>query len=136
MERILVAFRQIILLVEDEPLILNFLRDTFTDAGHAVVVASNGRSALQELETDSDRFGGIVTDIKLGAGPDGWQVGHRARELSPHIRVVYVSGDCGHDWLAKGVPDSEMISKPFAADQIVTAFPPSWFRRGPGGVGG
>lgn len=126
------ALKQTILLVEDETLILNFLSDTFTEAGHAVVVASNGRSALRELETDADRFGGIVTDIKLGVGPDGWQVGHRARELYPHIRVVYVSGDSGRDWLAKGVPGSMMISKPFAADQIVTAFPPSWFRKTPG----
>jgi DNA-binding NtrC family response regulator len=136
MERIYLTFKQTILLVEDETLILNFLCDTFTDAGHAVVVASNGRSALRALETDADRFGGIVTDIKLGVGPDGWQVGHRARELYPQIRVVYVSGDSGHDWLAKGVPGSLMISKPFAADQIVTAFPASWFRKGPGEVVG
>lgn len=121
------ASTQIILLVENETLILNFLHDVFVDAGYAVVVASDGRKALRELETGCDRFGGVVTDIRLGAGPDGWEIGHRARELSPRIRVVYVSGDSGHDWRAKGVPDSMMISKPFAAAQIVTAFPPSGF---------
>ena len=63
------ASTQTILLVENETLILNFLHDAFTDAGYAVVVANNGRKALRELETDSGRFGGIVTDIGLGADP-------------------------------------------------------------------
>ncbi|MDB5483555.1 MAG: transcriptional regulator [Caulobacteraceae bacterium] len=135
METISVASTQTILLVEDEMMILDLLHGAFIDAGYAVVMASDGREALLELEIDADRFDGVVTDIRLGPGPDGWRIGHRARELSPHIQVVYVSGDSGHDWLAKGVPDSTMVSKPFAVDRIVTAFPPSWFRRTPGGPG-
>jgi two-component system cell cycle response regulator CpdR len=32
-----------------------------------------------------------------------------------------MSGDSGHDWSSKGVPNSLMIAKPFAVAQIVTA---------------
>lgn len=35
--------------------------------------------------------------------------------------VVYMSGDSAEDWSSKGVPNSIMLSKPFAPAQLVTA---------------
>ena len=35
--------------------------------------------------------------------------------------VVYMSGNSEHEWSSKGVPNSIMITKPFAAAQLVTA---------------
>ena len=95
-------------------LIQDLLEETLTDAGYELVIAPNGTAAIRELEQDAHRFRGVITDIRLGAGPDGWAVGHRARELSPQIQVVYTSGDSGNDWASKGVPNSVMIAKPFA----------------------
>jgi DNA-binding response OmpR family regulator len=116
-----VASTQLLLLVENHTLIQNALHDALTDTGYDVAVASDGRNALRQLKTGAARFGGLITDIALGAGPDGWEVGRRARELSPHIQVVYMSGQSGRDWPAKGVPNSVMASKPFAVAQIVAA---------------
>lgn len=112
---------QLLLLVEDEALIQALLEDALTDAGYELVITSDGHDAMRELESDSGRFGGIITDIRLGSGPDGWAIGHRARELSPDIPIVYMSGDSGHEWTSKGVPHSAMVQKPFAVAQIVTA---------------
>jgi DNA-binding response OmpR family regulator len=112
---------QLLLVVEDEALILDLLEDALREAGYDVVIAADGRKALAELEADPDRFRGIITDIRLGGGPTGWDIGHRARELSPHIQVAYISGDSSHEWASKGVPNSLMISKPFAMAQVVTA---------------
>lgn len=110
-----------ILLVEDHTLIQSVLQEALTDAGFEVAVASDGGKALRQLKTGADRFGALITDIRLGAGPDGWEVGQRARELSPDIQVVYMSGQGGRDWPAKGVPNSVMAAKPFAVGQIVAA---------------
>ena len=115
------ASTPLLLLVEDHGLIQDALHDALTDAGYDVAVASDGMKALRQLKTGADRFGGLITDIALGSGPDGWEVGQRARELSPHIQVVYISGQSSHDWPAKGVPNSVMTSKPFAVAQIVAA---------------
>ena len=112
---------KLLLLVEDEALILLHLQDALIEAGYELVLAGNGDNALSELEQDSDRFRGIITDIRLGTGPDGWDIAHRARELSPNIQVIYMSGDSGNDWSSKGVPNSLMIAKPFAVAQVVTA---------------
>jgi len=110
-----------ILLVEDEALIVEILTAEFADTGFEVVVASDGYRAIAELDADAARFKAVVTDIRLGKGPDGWDVGRRARELVSDMSVVYVSGDSTHDWSSKGVPESVVILKPFAPTQLVTA---------------
>ena len=111
----------LILLVEDEALIRMLLEETLDDAGSRTVVASTGQQALAELESDAARFQAVVTDIRLGRGPDGWEVGRRARELVPTMPVVYVSGDSSHEWVSRGVPGSIMVSKPFRPGEVVTA---------------
>ena len=110
-----------LLLVEDEELILELLGHALTEAGFEVVVASSGAQAVAELEADPARFRAVVTDVKLGGKVDGWDIGHRARELVPDMPVVYMSGNSGHEWSSKGVPNSVFVSKPFVAAQVITA---------------
>lgn len=111
----------LILLVEDEPLIGLSVQDTLEDGGYAVHTASNGADALAIIDSGEPGVAGLITDIRLGKGPDGWDVARRAREVNPEIPVVYMSGDSAHEHSARGVPDSVMVQKPFAPAQIVTA---------------
>ena len=67
----------LLLLVEDEVLIRMNLEEELVEAGFEVVVNSDGRQALAELNTDASRFCAVVTDIRLGRGPDGWVGGFR-----------------------------------------------------------
>ena len=80
-----------------------------------------GTKALAEFQAGASRFRAVITDIRLGAGPDGWAVARRARELVPNMPVVYMSGDSAPEWSSKGVPNSLMVAKPFAPAQIITA---------------
>ncbi len=111
----------LLLLVEDEALIRMHLEEDLSEAGFKLVVAVNGKQAMIELEADAARFRGVLTDIRLGQGPNGWVIARHARELVPHIPIVYISGDSAHEWDAQGVPNSVMVSKPFVAAQIITA---------------
>ena len=111
----------ILLLVEDENLIALALQDELSAAGFDVVTAHDGDEAVAELRTDAARFKGVITDVRLGAGPDGWAVAHTARELCATIAVVYMSGDSAVGWAANGVPESVMLAKPFATAQLVAA---------------
>ena len=108
-------------LVEDDALIRDLLEASLTDAGFEVVEVSCGTKALAHFDADAARFRAVITDIRLGAGPDGWAVARRARELVPTMPVVYMSGDSSHEWSSKGVPNSLMVAKPFAPAQIITA---------------
>jgi DNA-binding response OmpR family regulator len=48
-------------------------------------------------------------------------VGRRTRELVHDMPIIYISGDSAQDWSSKGVPNSVMLAKPFAAAQLITA---------------
>lgn len=111
----------LLLVAEDEVLLHIALEDDLRDAGYDLVLVANGSKALEELEADATRFRAFVTDIKLGRGPTGWDVAHRARELAPTLPVIYMSGDSASEWAAHGVPNSVMLSKPFAMAQLITA---------------
>ena len=94
---------------------------TCRKAGFDVTDAAQSGKALSELEADPSRFNGLITDIRLGRGPDGWEIARRARELIPNLPVVYITGHGSTDWPSKGVPNSLTLGKPFATAQLITA---------------
>ena len=110
-----------VLLVEDDALVREVLDAVLADAGFEVFAASSGAQALAELDTDAKRFKAVITDINLTVGPDGWSVGRRARERAAEMPVVYMSANRGVEWASKGVPNSAMIAKPFAAGRLIAA---------------
>jgi two-component system, OmpR family, response regulator len=63
----------------------------------------------------------LVTDVNLGDGLNGWEVARRIREKEADFPVVYITASSADEWTAHGVPNSVLISKPFAPAQIVTA---------------
>ena len=112
----------IILVVEDDHLIQIIVEDALEDGGFEIVIASSGEEALGLLDSADVKHRALVTDINLGRDKlDGWEVARRAREIDPAFPVVYMSGDSAADWASKGVPNSIMLSKPFAPAQLVTA---------------
>jgi len=110
-----------VLVAEDEALLRDLIEAALVEAGFAVVIADSGTAAMQHLKDGLERFSALVTDIRIGAGPDGWEVAVAARESNPALPVVYMSGDSASQWPSKGVPGSVMISKPFVLAQLVTA---------------
>ncbi|WP_068876518.1 MULTISPECIES: response regulator [unclassified Phenylobacterium] len=110
-----------VLLVEDEPLIRDLLQGALEDGGFEVAYANNGDGAIDVLQSRPGEFAGVVTDVDLGGGMTGWDVGHAARRISPVIAVVYMSGASSHQWESEGVPGSTMLMKPFAPAQLLVA---------------
>lgn len=110
-----------LLLVEDEPLLQNIMVAGLEDAGFRVVTAADGATAAKSFHANADEIAALITDVRLGAGLDGWEVARRARQMRPELPVVYMTGDSAADWAAKGVPKSVLIQKPFAIQQAVIA---------------
>jgi len=111
----------LLLLADDELLVRLVMQETLEEGGFAILQAANGRTAMATLEQRHGEIAAIITDIRLGSGPDGWALAHRARELNASVAVVYVTGDSAADWPARGVPKSVVLQKPFAGAQLVTA---------------
>lgn len=111
----------VILVAEDDQGIQGVVEDALSEGGFQVTIAATGEEAVTLLSGDHDRYQALVTDISLLGRMDGWEIARRAREIHPDFPVVYMSGQHAEDWASKGVPNSIMLTKPFAPAQLVTA---------------
>jgi CheY-like chemotaxis protein len=105
---------QPLLVVEDEALIRINLIDVLNEGGYTVDECASGNAAIANIDS-RDVLHGLITDINIGSGPNGWHVARQARQKFPDIAVVYIS------WTAEGVPNSLILQKPFADAQLLSA---------------
>jgi two-component system, cell cycle response regulator CpdR len=113
--------KKLVLLVEDEFLIRDLVQTSLEDADFAVVTAGHGGEAIQLLDGTQQGVSALITDVRLGEGPDGWAVARYARKLKPHLPIIYFSGNSSAEWPSEGVPNSLYLQKPLTAPQIVKA---------------
>jgi CheY-like chemotaxis protein len=111
----------LLLIVEDEPLVALTLQDVLEAGGYAVVAAENGAEAITALDGQIGSICGLITDIRLGPGADGWDVARHARQLNPSLPVIYTTANSAEDWPIHGVPKSVLVPKPYAPAQVLTA---------------
>jgi CheY-like chemotaxis protein len=111
----------VILVVEDDQLIQGLVSEALGEGGFEVEISVTGEEAITLLQNDKSKYRALVTDINLRGKRDGWEVGHRARELKPEIPVIYMTGAAADQWAANGVPNSVLLNKPFAPAQLITA---------------
>ncbi|RAK62986.1 hypothetical protein DJ019_17065 [Phenylobacterium kunshanense] len=100
-----------VLLVEDEPLVAELVRETLEDEGLDVRTLHSGRDALGCLAAEPRSFQVLVTDINLGDGVTGFDVAAAARAANPDVRVVYVTGLPSNIYAAE--VEALMFPKPF-----------------------
>jgi len=107
-----------ILVVEDEPAVLDMLNDLFTDAGYRVLVAANGIEAQARFDSGA-RIDLLVTDVGL-PGLNGRQVADAARLTLPHLPVLFMTGYAELAATAGGFlePGMALIAKPFSIDAM------------------
>ncbi len=111
----------VILVVEDDPLIQTLVEEQLTDRGFELAIATSGEEAVTLLKSGSTKYRALVTDINLQGKTDGWEVGKQAREIDPAFPVIYMTGAAADQWASHGVPNSILLTKPFAPAQLVTA---------------
>ncbi len=80
-----------VLVVEDEPLVLETTVDLLVDAGFEVVRARTCEEAMAALESGYHPSV-MVTDISLAEGGDGIELARCVSDLWPDINIVLVSG--------------------------------------------
>jgi DNA-binding response OmpR family regulator len=109
-----------ILVVDDDATIQSIIEDTLSDGGFSARLASSGEEAIALLATA--QFQVLVIDISFGSDHvKGWPVARRARAFNPNLPVIYITGGSTDDWSIHGVPNSLLLTKPFAPVQLLTA---------------
>jgi DNA-binding NtrC family response regulator len=106
-----------VLVVDDEPGILDGLTMAFTRAGQDVVGCRSFEDARAALLADD--FHCLITDVRLGAF-NGLQLAVIARHRHPGMRIIVFSGFDDavlRDEAAR--LDATFVAKPFTASQLL-----------------
>ncbi len=77
-----------VLVVDDEVIIRDSLRDWLTDANYQVFTAENGAQALEIIQQQGLRI--VIADLVM-PGMDGIELMKRAKEISPNVEVIIVT---------------------------------------------
>jgi DNA-binding NtrC family response regulator len=77
-----------ILLIEDEAVVRESVRDWLVDDGYDVECAETGEEALERIEKED--FGVLVLDLRL-PGVDGLQVFEQAKKLKPKTKGIMIT---------------------------------------------
>lgn len=108
-------------MIEDDPQLQMILEDALADGGFEPAIAGSGEEAVTLLRAFRSQYRALVTDIRLLGRMDGWSVARAARLIDPALPVVYVTGADSDQWPIRGVPNSVLLTKPFASEQLVEA---------------
>ena len=111
----------VILVVEDDQEIQILVEDALTEGGFAPAIAPSGEEAVTLLRGNRGSYRALVADVKLRGRMDGWEVAKHAREIDPNFPIIYMTGAGADQWPSHGVPNSLLLTKPFAPAQLVTA---------------
>ena len=111
--------QDVVLIVEDEPLILMVLGDYLSGLGYRVLKAENGEQAF-EILASKPHLDLMVTDYRLPGGISGVMIAEPAVKLRPDLKVIFISGypaeilDSGSP-IARKAP---ILAKPFTMDTL------------------
>jgi PAS domain S-box-containing protein len=109
-----------ILLVEDEPALSTSVRVVLSRLGYRVLVAGNGREALEIWNQHRDEIQLVLTDMVMPGGIGGKQLGAKLLNENPKLKVIYASGYSA-EVVDKDCPLTEGVNflvKPFQSAKL------------------
>ena len=106
--------RSTILIVDDDPAILEYAGGVLEECGYAVLTALNAASALVTLRSN-DRIDLLFTDLVM-PGSDGIELARRAGEEVPGLKVLFTTG-----YSSDPTPIGRLLKKPYRPHQLAGA---------------
>lgn len=118
-EQIKPGHQECILLVDDDPLLIEVGESILESLGYRVLTASDGRQALALFTQHQSEIDLVMTDVIMPV-MSGIELYAAVRDLDENIPVVFVSG---YDKEALNLPDANqrydcLISKPYQVEAI------------------
>lgn len=110
-----------VLLIEDEPAVMSYVKAVLERSGYAVVCSESGADGLRLLQ--AGEFLGVVSDMRTPGGVNGADVHEWITRNRPELagKLVFITGDIANEDTAAtldrtGVP---CVEKPFRARQFI-----------------
>ena len=108
-----------ILLVEDEPMVKEYIGEVLRRAGYRVLLAASANQALDTLAEHHTKIDLLLTDIIM-PGSDGVTLVEQVKTRSPDLEVIYMSGYTGFASARQNsIPQDRFLQKPFSKDALL-----------------
>jgi two-component system nitrogen regulation response regulator NtrX len=109
-----------LLIVDDEPSILQSLGGLLSDEGFEVTTAVNGYEALKTIDEESPDL--VLLDIWM-PGIDGIETLKEIKKENPHIQVIIITGHGTIETAVKATKLGafDLIEKPLSIDKVIVA---------------
>lgn len=112
------AAGEVVLVVEDEPAVLEMAVESLGELGYRTLTATRASEALDRL-SGPDRIDILFSDVVMPSGMNGVQLSVEARRLRPGLRVVLASGYTGTALVDGTVPpDVPLLNKPYQREDL------------------
>ncbi|WP_315755642.1 MULTISPECIES: CHASE3 domain-containing protein [unclassified Bradyrhizobium] len=111
--------RETILVVEDDPLVRNFVLAQLQGLGYTTLVAVQAADALAIVD-QGRAFDLLFTDIIMPGGVNGRQLADTILATRPSLRVLYTSGYTDDAIIEnrQHVPDALLLTKPYRRAEL------------------
>ena len=111
-----------VLLIEDEPAVMAYVRATLERSGYSVVCTESGVEGLRLLE--SGEFLGVVCDMRTPGGVNGADVHAWVAQYRPQLtaRIVFITGDIANEETVATLRQTgaPCVEKPFRVQQFIS----------------
>lgn len=107
-----------ILYAEDDDAMRGFFEKALEKAGHHVIACADGERALRALKFADGAFDMLLTDIMM-PGLDGIELAKQAEQLSPGIKIMFITGFAAVAMNDPKAAQSTVLSKPVHLRQLV-----------------
>ena len=111
---------EIVLIVEDEPILRSMARDILEGYGYQILEASSGKEALEVWNRQASRIDLLLTDMVMPGGVSGVDLAEQLQASLPRLRVVFTSGyaanEVNREVLAK--THARFLPKPYTHDEL------------------
>jgi CheY-like chemotaxis protein len=111
-----------ILVIEDEPSVIAFLRAALERKGYAVENAGSGAEGIERL--GKGRYAGVISDIRMPGAINGAEVHSWIQKNKPELstRIILISGDTanGETQALLAQSGTPCIEKPFRVQQLIS----------------
>ncbi|HTL59554.1 MAG TPA: response regulator [Candidatus Limnocylindrales bacterium] len=111
--------RETILVVEDEPVLRELIREVLQQYDYQVIEARSGIDALRVWDEFDGRIDLLLTDMVMPEGMNGRELAAQLKKRKPELKVIYSSGyspeSTGKDF---GHNDTVFLSKPYLPPQL------------------
>jgi DNA-binding NtrC family response regulator len=120
MEEDLMNDLKTILVVEDEPLLLEHVVDVLSEFGYRVLPASNSAEALHYLTDRTCQIDLMFSDIRVPGGMNGLALAREAQTSRPGLKVILTTGFAS-ELLENPAPQVfDILYKPYTPDDLIT----------------